>query len=275
MPVIDSHQHFWKYHPDNHGWINDDMSVIRKDFLPGDLLPLLQQNDIEGCVAVQADQSQKETDFLIELAAANPFIKGVVGWVNLRAADSVDRLAYYSAYPIVKGFRHILQGEDPAFMLQPDFLRGISALQAFGFTYDILIYPAHLEASLQLVKHFPEQSFVIDHLAKPDIKNGVIGNWKKGIESLAALPNVFCKVSGMVTEADWKGWKKEDLFPYLDVVSNAFGVNRLLYGSDWPVCLVASSYQQMLAPVRDYFSKFSAAEQEMVFGKNAINFYHL
>jgi L-fuconolactonase len=180
MPVVDSHQHFWKYDPVDHEWINDDMSVIRKDFLPGDLLPILQQNNIDGCIAVQADQSEKETDFLIELANKNDFIKGVVGWVDLRAENIKERLAHYKQYSIVKGFRHILQGEDPAFMLQPDFVRGIAALKEFGFTYDILIYPKHLSSAIELVKQFPEQPFVIDHIAKPFIKDGLIDDWKNG-----------------------------------------------------------------------------------------------
>jgi L-fuconolactonase len=272
---IDAHQHFWKYDPVVHGWISDEMSVIRKDFLPADLLPVLQQHHIDACVAVQADQSEKETDFLIALANDNAFIKGVVGWVDLQSENSKVRLAHYAQYPVVKGFRHILQGEDPSFMLQPRFLRGIAALKEFGFTYDILIYPKHLEASLQLVKQFPEQAFVIDHMAKPTIKDGLLDDWAKGMQALAQYPNVFCKISGMVTEADWKDWKKEQLFPYLDVITKAFGVKRLLYGSDWPVCLVAASYEQMLTPVREYFSAFSAEEQVMLFGNNAINFYHL
>ena len=241
MPVIDAHQHFWQYHPDKHSWINEDMAAIRRDFYPADLQPILQQQQIEGCMAVQADQTEAETDWLISLAEKATFIKGVVGWVDLRSATIRERLAHYQQFPIVKGFRHILQGEDPAFMLQPDFLRGIKALQEFGFTYDILIYPRHFSAAVALVKQCPEQAFVIDHLAKPDIKNRELAEWKKGIEALAAFPNVYCKVSGMVTEADWHQWQPSDLFPYLDTVTNAFGMKRLLYGSDWPVCLVAAS----------------------------------
>lgn len=275
MRVIDAHQHFWHYHPDTHGWINEDMAVIRKDFLPSDLLPVLEENGVEGTVAVQADQTEKETAFLLKLAAENDFIKGVVGWVDLRAADIGERLAAYASQKKLKGFRHILQGEEPAFMLQPSFQNGISALKEFGFTYDILIYPKHLEAAKELVKRNPYQPFVIDHIAKPYIKEGLIDDWKKDIMQLAAFPNVHCKISGMVTEADWKQWTKHDLQPYLDVVTEAFGTNRLLYGSDWPVCLVAASYEAMMRPVKEYFSSFTLTEQEQVFSVNAISFYHL
>ena len=272
---IDSHQHFWQYDTVTHDWINEEMRVIRKDFLPSDLLPLLQQNNISGCVAVQADQSEKETDFLIQLAKENTFIKGVVGWVDLRAEDIRERLSHYQHAKIVKGFRHILQGEDPAFMLRYDFLKGIAALHEFGFTYDILIFPKHLPAALELVKQFPDQLFVIDHMAKPFIKLGLIEEWKKCIVAIAQFPNVYCKVSGMVTEADLKNWKKEDISPYLDIVVNYFGIKRLLYGSDWPVCLVAGSYEKMMGLVRDYFSYFSGTEQELIFGRNASQFYQL
>jgi L-fuconolactonase len=275
MPVIDAHQHFWNYDPAVHAWINEEMSVIRKDFLPGDLKTVFAENNIEGCVAVQADQSEQETDFLLSLANDNPFIRGVVGWVDLRAVNIRERLAHYKQYPLVKGFRHILQGEDPAFMLTAEFRRGIAALKEFGYTYDILIFPKHLAASLELVQQFPEQKFVIDHIAKPDIKNGLLDNWEKGIRALAKMPNVYCKISGMVTEANWQTWTKEDLYPYLTVVTEAFGTKRLLYGSDWPVCLVAAAYNDMMFPVRDFYQTFSTEEQDAVFRKNAIEFYHL
>jgi L-fuconolactonase len=273
--TIDSHQHFWNYDPITHEWVNDEMLVIRKDFLPADLATVLKENNIDGCVAVQADQSENETDFLIGFARENDFIKGVIGWADLRADDIEARLAHYKERAIVKGFRHILQGEEPEFMLQKDFLHGISLLQKFGFTYDVLVFPKHLEAGLQLVKQFPEQSFVIDHIAKPDIKNGSVDDWAKGIKAIAQYSNVYCKVSGMVTEADWKNWNAADLHPYLDVVTAAFGTDRLMYGSDWPVCLVAASYEQVIAPVKKYYSSFTQNEQEKIFGANAVDFYHL
>lgn len=275
MPVIDAHQHFWKYHPDTHHWINDEMAVIRKDFLPADLAPVLKQHGVDGCIAVQADQSEAETDFLVSLANENDWIKGVVGWVDLCADKIRERLQYYCQVPVVKGFRHILQAEDPAFMLKPEFLRGIGALQEYGFTYDILVYPRHLPAVQQLVKQFPDQRFVIDHIAKPDISKGVMEEWVKNIQAIAAFPNLYCKVSGMVTEANWSCWKKEDLYPYLDMVTESFGTDRLLYGSDWPVCLLAASYERMMEPVKEYYSNFSATEQAALFGGNAAAFYHV
>jgi L-fuconolactonase len=273
--TIDAHQHFWKYDPVIHDWITDDMSVIRKDFLPQDLEPILQQNNIDGCVAVQADQSEKETDFLIELAKENDFIRAVVGWVDLRAKNIEERLAHYRQFPVVKGFRHVLQGEEPSFMLQSSFLNGIAALKTYGFTYDILIFPQHLAAATELVKKFPDQSFVIDHIAKPFIKDGLLNEWKKGMQSIAQFPNVSCKISGMVTEADWKNWKQQDFTPYLDTVVDAFGTNRLMFGSDWPVCLVASSYQKMIQLVHEYFSSFSVTEKQSVFGGNAAQVYRI
>lgn len=276
MKTIDAHQHFWKFDPVRDSWITDEMSVIQKDFFPGDLKPVLQRNGFDGCVAVQASQSEDDTEFLISLANDNDFIKGVVGWVDLQANDIEQRLTKYKSVSVVKGFRHVLQGEPQRdLMLTPNFKRGIAALQKHGFTYDILIFPDQVKFSEELVASFPEQKFVIDHIAKPYIKRKEIEEWKKDMESIAQHQNVYCKISGMVTEADWKGWKKEDFKPYLDVVVNAFGTNRILFGSDWPVCLVAASYETMLAIVKDYFSSFSKEEQEQFFGINAIRFYNL
>jgi len=275
MPKIDSHQHFWHYHPQKHEWIDDAMAAIRKDFLPLDLQPVLQQYSIDGCVAVEADQSEAETNFLISLQQQHDFIKGIVGWVDLRAADIKERLAYYKECKAVKGFRHVLQSQEPAFMLQPAFIQGIAALQEYDYTYDILIFPKHVPAAIELVKQFPEQRFVIDHIAKPYIKAGLIDEWKKDMQAIAQFEQVHCKVSGMVTEADYHNWKQEDFTPYLDAVVEAFGTKRLLFGSDWPVCLVAAEYGQMLHIVQEYFSSFSANEQDDVFGNNAHRFYNL
>ena len=275
MFTIDAHQHFWKYHAATHGWIDDAMAVIRKDFLPADLEPVLLQHHIDGCIAVQADQTNEETNFLLQLAAENSFIKGIVGWVDLRAVDIKEQLNYYKQFNAVKGFRHVLQGEDPAFMLQPAFINGIAALQQYKFTYDVLVFPKHLKAVLELIKKFPNQLFVIDHIAKPYIKAGLVDDWKKDIELLASFNNVYCKISGMVTEADYQHWKQADFIPYLDVVVNAFGSKRIMFGSDWPVCLVAASYQEMLAIVKDYFASFSLTEQQDFFGNNATAFYQL
>jgi L-fuconolactonase len=276
MKRIDAHQHFWHFDPVRDSWINEEMKSIQRDFLPPDLLPLLQDNGFDGCVAVQANQSESETEFLAALAADNEFIFGVVGWIDLRAADISERLAKYKAYPVVKGFRHVLQGEAQRdFMLRPDFKRGIAALRQYDFLYDILVFPDQLNYSAELVAAFPDQPFVIDHLAKPGIKKGEIEGWKSDIEKIASYPNVYCKISGMVTEADWSGWKQSDFVPYMDVVVNAFGTNRIMFGSDWPVCQVAATYKEVAGIVKEYFSSFSQAEQDRFFGGNATSFYHL
>ena len=275
MLKIDAHQHFWNYDPVEYGWISEDMQPIRGDFGPAQLQPVLQQHGFDGCVAVQARQSEEENDFLLGHAAAHDFIKGVVGWIDLQAPDIEERLARYS-HPLMKGFRHVLQGEaDRALMLQPAFMRGISKLEKKDFSYDILIFSDQLQWVPSLATSFPRQRFVIDHLAKPDIKNKDITRWKAAITRVATYDNVLCKISGMVTEADWRGWKKEDFYPYLDAVVEAFGTKRILFGSDWPVCLVAAAYPSMLGIVQDYFSAFSAHEQALFFGGNATTFYNL
>lgn len=275
MTIIDTHQHFWKYDPVNYSWINDEMQVIRKDFLPGDLAVVVHEEKLHGTIAVQADQTETETDWLLQLAAKNDFIKGVVGWVDLRSSNIEERLQHYQEFSKLKGFRHVLQGEDPSFMLQESFLNGISKLNEFGFAYDILIFPQHLPAAQQLVEKFPQQRFFVDHVAKPYIKDGKIDEWKAGMQQLAQHRNVHCKISGMVTEADWKNWTAEQLKPYIDVVVESFGIDRIMYGSDWPVCLVASSYKQWLQTVKEYFNAYSTEDQEKVFSGNAIKFYQL
>lgn len=275
MLKIDSHQHFWVFNPLRDNWITEDMSIIRRDFLPADLKPVLDANGISGTVAVQADQSLTETSFLLSLAEENDFIKAVVGWTDLCSPDAEESLGQYSRFDKLKGFRHILQAEKPDFMLRPDFLRGISALKNFGFTYDILVFPQHLPDVIKLVEKNPYQAFVLDHLAKPFIKSGEIKVWLSHMKNLALHPNVYCKLSGMVTEADHDAWKKEDIFPFLDAVFEAFGSRRLMFGSDWPVCKLAAEYNTVCGLLSDYLSGFSISEQEMVWGKNAIEFYKL
>ena len=276
MLRIDAHQHFWIFDPVRDSWINDEMKIIQRDFLPNDLQPVLIQNGISGSVVVQSDQSKEENEFQLRNADGNDFIKGVVGWVNLTSEDIDDQLSGLSHHKKLKGFRHVLQAEpDPAFMLQDNFLRGISHLKKYNFTYDILIFPKHLTYAKELVSTFPDQRFVIDHLAKPYIKNQVIDDWKKDLAAIAQLENVSCKISGMVTEADWKLWKKEDFKPYLDVAFEVFGSKRILFGSDWPVCLVAASYEKMMSIVEDYISGFTQQEQTDFWSGNAISFYNL
>jgi len=273
---IDAHQHFWNYDPIRGSWITNEMSVIRKDFLPENLQPILAENGFDGCVAIQVDQSENENHFLLDLANKNDFIKGVVGWIDLQSPNIAERLAYYKQFKKLKGFRHILQGEtDRAYMLKTEFIRGINALTQFNYTYDILIFPDQLPYIKKFVESCPEQKFVIDHLAKPYVKNKKIAGWKEDIERVAASKNVYCKISGMVTEASWQSWKEEDFIPYLAVVVNAFGTDRIMFGSDWPVCLVAARYDEVVNIVKDYFSSFTQNEQDILFRQNAIKFYNL
>jgi len=276
MQKIDAHQHFWKFDPVRDAWITNEMSAIQKDFMPKDIFPLLQQYEFAGTVVVQSDQSEEENMFQLKNAAQYDFIKGLVGWVDLQAGNIEDRLAYYAQFSKMKGLRHVLQGEtDRALMLKPAFKNGISLLNKYNFTYDILIFPDQLEYAAELVKEFTNQMFVIDHIAKPDIKNKKIKDWKKDIQNIAEAENVYCKISGMVTEADLKNGKKEDFHPYMDTVVEAFGTNRIMYGSDWPVCLLAAPYGSVLDIVKEYFSSFSKNEQDNFFGKNACTFYNL
>lgn len=274
--MIDAHQHFWVYDASRHGWISDEMSAIRKDFMPPTLEALYKQNNVDGCVAVQVDQAESENDFLLDLARRHKFIKGIVGWVDLRAANVQQRLEYYSHERSLKGFRHIVQGEtDPEFLLNKNFLNGISYLQKYGFTYDVLVYAHQLPQVNKFLKATAPQPFILDHIAKPDIKAREIVKWSKEIREVAKHEHVLCKLSGMVTEAHFKSWKFEDLEPYMNVVLEAFGPKRIVYGSDWPVCLVAASYEQQLGVVRKFISKLSPDEQSKILGENAIRFYHL
>ena len=274
--VIDSHQHFWEYDPVRYAWIDDSMKVLQKDFLPADLGPILKDNKVDGCVAVQADQSEAETEFLLRMAGENDFIKGVVGWVDLRADNIADRLAYFSQDKKLKGIRHIVQEEpDPEFMLRKDFQNGIGHLARFGLTYDILVYPNQLAAAVLLTRAFPDQKFVLDHIAKPRISEGLDSEWVHHIKELALNANVSCKVSGMVTETRNFKWQQEDFSPFIEMVLDAFGWQRLLYGSDWPVCLLGGSYKEVLTIVKDYMDKLPEKEKAGIMGLNAINFYSL
>ncbi|QKJ32282.1 amidohydrolase family protein [Mucilaginibacter mali] len=276
MLKIDAHQHFWVFDPVRDSWINDEMKVIQRDFLPPELDFVLRESGMDGCVAVQADQSEEQNAFLLGLTEGHDFIKGIVGWVDLQADNIEERLEHYSHTKLMKGFRHVLQGEaNRALMLEPAFKRGISLLHKYGFTYDILIFPDQLKFATKLAKEFPDQKFVLDHIAKPYIKDGKIDSWSAEIEQLAACPNVYCKVSGMVTEADWHNWTNDTFKRYLDVVFKAFGTKRTMFGSDWPVCLVAGDYTRVKAIVSEYCSQFTADEQDMIFGGNATTFYNL
>ena len=272
---LDAHQHFWSYDAAQYPWIAQ-ASPLHRDWLPGDLAPLLAAAGLDGCIAVQARQTVEESQWLLTLAEHHSIIKGVVGWVDLRSPQVEEDLAALAAHPKFAGVRHVVQGEpDVNFMLGAEFVRGIGKLRKFGLTYDILIYPKQLPAAIELARRFPEQPFVLDHIAKPPIKDGTLSPWREQIRELAKSANVLCKVSGMVTEADHQSWKPDDFRPYLDVVFEAFGEDRLIYGSDWPVCLLAADYARVIELVRSYVAPLAPAAKEKFFGGNAARFYRV
>ena len=276
MPRIDAHHHFWHYTPAEYGWIDDSMAVLRRDFGPAELAEELRATGIEGVVTVQARQTLAETRWLLELAAVHPFIRGVVGWVPLTDPGVGALLAELVARPGLRGVRHVLQGEpDDGYMLRADFNRGLGQLRRFGLVYDLLIFERHLPTAVELVTRHPDQAFVLDHIAKPRIRDGQLEPWARNLRELARRPNVYCKVSGLVTEADLRGWTGEQLRPYFDTVLAAFGPDRLMFGSDWPVCLAACGYARWHALVRDWAAGLAATEQESLFGGTAAAVYSL
>jgi L-fuconolactonase len=273
---LDAHQHFWRYNQKEYPWIGYGMELLRRDFLPDDLLPLLQSIGLDGSIAVQARQSVEETAWLLELADQNAFIRGVVGWVNLSGPKLEQQLQCFAVHKKFCGVRHVIHDEpDDLFMLREDFRRGIGLLAEFNLAYDLLLFPRHLRLAADLAARFPRQRFVLDHIAKPHIKDGVMEPWGEDIRRLAGFPNVACKVSGMVTEADWRGWKPVDFAPYLEAVFEAFGADRVMIGSDWPVCTVSAPYKRVMSIVMDYVRRLSVHEQKMVLGQNAIAFYRI
>jgi len=273
MARIDAHQHFWRYSPQTHGWITDSMAVLKQDFLPADLAPLLKRRGYEGCVAVQAEMALSETHWLLDLADQAPFIRAVVGWVDLCAPDVATTLTPLARRKKLRGIRHIVQAEADDFMLRPDFQRGIAALAPLDLTYDVLVYHRQLPAALSLVERFPQQRFVVDHVAKPDIKAGLRHPWAPHMRALARHPHVFCKASGMVTEADWYAWTPAQLEYYLDVVFDAFGPERVMIGSDWPVCTLAADYDRTMAVVEEYLARLPSSAVQAVLGGTAARFY--
>ena len=271
---IDSHQHFWEYDPEQYGWMNDQMVVLRHDHLPVDLDAAQTDLGFDGSVAVQARQSLEENRWLLELSDSNPRIKGVVGWVDLQSCEVNAQLAQFANHSRFVGVRHVVQDEpDDNFMLRAEFVHGISQLEDFGLTYDILIFPSQLPAAINLVKQFPKQAFVLDHIAKPLIKDGVQEPWAHQIGELARHSNVYCKISGMVTEADWGSWKPEDFQSYLEVVLQAFGPERLMIGSDWPVCRLAGEYTSVMQLAIDFMQTHAPEHMDDFLGGNALAFY--
>jgi L-fuconolactonase len=277
MARIDAHQHFWRYDPVEYDWINGEMRVLQRDFLPPDLAPLLAEMGMDGCIAVQARQSEEETHFLLQLAAAYPFIKGVVGWLDLSAPDLEERLEAFRSFSALKGIRHIVQAEpDPDFLLRPDFLKGVKMLGKAGLTYDILVYERQMPTVLKFLELCPDQPMVLDHIGKPVIQEGPSAAWKAGIRGIASHPAVYCKLSGLVTEADWSNWSADDFLPFLDVVLEAFGPQRLMIGSDWPVCLLAADQYRLVLDIIGQFSEdWPAEERAALWGDTATRCYRL
>lgn len=272
---LDAHQHFWQYDPRQYGWIDDRMDVLRRDFLPDDLAPHLRATAMDGTIAVQARQSIEETEFLLRLSDAHAFIKGVVGWVDLCGSD-VDAQLTRVRHRTLVGVRHVVHDEaDDDFMLRPAFQRGIGRLREHGLTFDLLLFPRHLPRAVRLAERFPHQPFVLDHIAKPRIRDGRIVPWQQDLHDLAANANVSCKLSGLVTEADWQRWRAEDIRPYLDIALEAFGADRLMIGSDWPVCTLAGDYTSAMAVVIEYVQRLSVDEQSAVLGATAARVYGL
>jgi L-fuconolactonase len=273
---IDAHQHFWIYDPARYEWIDDTMQPLRRDFLPQHLRSETERARIDGTIAVQACQSVQETEWLLGLAGEHAFILGVVGWVDLQADDVERELERVSRNPKLVGVRHVVQSEpDDRFLLSPAFCRGIAVLRSFSLRYDILIHARHLPVAAEFVSRFPDQPFVLDHLAKPEIRSGAIDNWAGDLRRLAQATNVQCKVSGLVTEANWRTWTPAGIEPYLDVAFDAFGADRLMAGSDWPVCTVAADYSRTMSVVTGYLERRPGPERDAVLGDNAVRFYGL
>ncbi len=273
---IDSHQHFWHYNPKEHVWMTDEMENLKRDYLPPDLKPLLESVDFDGAISVQARQMLEETEWLLELSDQYDHIKGVVGWVDLRSPEIHAQLEKYSQRSKLKGVRHVVHDEpDDNFMLLPEFQRGIALLKEFNLTYDLLLFYRHLPVALKVVEKFPEQPFVVDHISKPVIKDKMISPWKEDIQALAKYENVCCKLSGMVTETRWKQWKPEDFRPYLDIVIEAFGTDRVMIGSDWPVCTLSGDYRSVMNIVIAYLQQFPEETREKILGGNCARFYNV
>jgi len=273
--IIDSHVHFWKFDPIRDVWITDDMTVIRKDFLPEDFSLNLNENRIDGCIAVQADQSDAETAFLVRLAKENPFIKGVVGWVDLTSDNIEELLKNYKSEKLIKGFRHIAEGEEIGFLLQNNVLNGISKLHQYSYTFDILLKQDQHSDAVKLSEKLPNQPFILDHCGKPDLKTNDLKDWKSNISELAQNPNIYCKISGLLTQGNWDNISEKSIFENLDFIFSQFGIKRVVFGSDWPVMLLGGNYALWLELIAKYVSQFSKEEQELFFYANAVKFYQL
>jgi L-fuconolactonase len=273
---IDTHHHLWKYNNRDYVWMSDRMDKLRRDHLPADLLPVMTTAGITATVAVQARQCLEESTWLLQLADEYPFIRAVVGWVDLTSDRVIEQLETLAQHPKFRGVRHVVHDEpDDNFMLRESFLNGLSQLKRFGLTYDLLLYPRHLPIACDVVKRFPDQPFVLDHIAKPPVRASEMEPWARDLKRLAGFGNVSCKISGLVTEAKWDSWTAQDFEPYLDVVLGAFGPHRLMIGSDWPVCTLAAEYTSVIKVETDYISRLSANEQHAILEQNPIEFYSI
>jgi L-fuconolactonase len=271
---LDAHQHFWSYDPAEYPWITDKLARLRRSYLPEHLEPELRRTGLQGCIAVQARQTLRESEWLLKLATEHAIIKGVVGWVDLRAPGVEQDLSKLAQNPKFVGVRHVAQDEpDDRFLVGREFLRGIARLREFNLAYDILIFPKQLPAAIELVRKFPEQRFVLDHLAKPAIREGTLEPWRSQVCELAQAPNVMCKISGLVTEADWENWRASDFVPYVEASWEFFGEDRLMFGSDWPVCLLAGAYHDVKGIVDGWLAGVSTRAREKVLGLNCARFY--
>jgi L-fuconolactonase len=273
--IIDSHIHFWKFDPVRDAWITKDMTAIRKDFLPEDFYLYLKENHIEGCIAVQADQSNEETAFLVNLAKENPFIKGVIGWIDLISDKLEESLQNYKSEKLIKGFRHIAEGEELGFLLQKNVLHGIASLHQYDYTFDILLRQDQLSDAVKLSEKLTDQPFILDHCGKPDLKTNELKEWKSNISGLAKNSNIYCKISGLLTQGNWDSIDEKAIFEILDFIFSQFGIKRVIFGSDWPVMLLGGNYALWLELILKYVSQFSKEEQELFFSGNVVKFYKL
>lgn len=273
--MIDTHVHFWQFDPIRDAWIDDEMAILRQDYLPNTLITELKANQVQGCIAVQADQSITETEFLLDLAQQNSFIKGIVGWIDLKSTNLDEQLATYSKRSIIKGWRHIVQAEPTGFLLQQDFIKGIKNLKSYNYTYDILVKYHQLPEVIEFLNKVEDQPFIIDHCAKPDLKNRDLEDWTKNIRIIAQQKHVFCKLSGLLTECNWANWDEKTIFNCLDVIFESFGPDRILFGSDWPVLLLASNYTNWINLLKKYTKDFTAIQKQAVFNDNAVKFYNI
>ncbi len=272
--ILDTHQHFWYYDAQRDTWITEDMAILRRDYLPEDLHRELRQHGIDGCVAVQAAQTEEETKFLLRLASNNDFIRGVVGWTDLSSPHVRDRVVELATHEKLLGFRHIVQAEtDPNFLVREPFVEGVRSLTPLGLTYDVLVYPHQLGSVLEFARMVPDQKLVLDHLGKPYIKDGFMAGWEVMMRELGKQPNLYAKLSGLVTEASWTGWRYEDFVPYLEIALEAFGPDRLMFGSDWPVCLLGGTYGEVFGIIDRFTQSVSEAEREKIFSGTARAFY--